>query len=85
MQDDPSAQSRQSALVTLPGLPAMYRRHAKARARGDRSGWAYVISDREPGGRQESNTVRADALAERVERPAAPVAPLERQRRGGEA
>ena len=85
MRDDLSAPSRRSALVTLPGLRAICRRHTKGRARGDRGGCADVISDRGPGSRRESNTFRAERLAERAERPAARVARLERQRRGGEA
>lgn len=85
MQHELSAPSRRSALVTLPGLPGICRRHAKCRARGDRDGCANVISARQPGGRPESNTFRAERLTERAARPAVLVARLERQRRGGEA
>ena len=85
MQDNPSVPSRGSALVTLPRLSGIYRRDAKARARGDRCGCAYVTSDHGPGDRQESNIFRAEPLAERTEQPAGRVARLERQRRGGEA
>jgi hypothetical protein len=84
MRDNPSAMGRESALVTVPGPPGIYRRHAKRRARGDRFGCAYVIGDRGFGGGQESNTVRSEPLAGRVQRPASPVPRLERQRRGGE-
>jgi hypothetical protein len=85
MQDDPSAPGRRSALVTLPGLPAIYRRHAKGHAREDGDGCEDVISDRGPGGRREKNTFRPERLAERAARPAVHVARLERQRRGDEA
>ena len=85
MRDDLGAPSRRSALVTLPGLRAICRRHAKCRAHGDRGGSADVISARQSGGRRESDTFRAERLGEGAERPAARVAWLERQRCGGEA
>lgn len=85
MEDNPGAPSRGSALVTVPGLPGIYRRHAKGHARGRRIGCAYVISDGGPGGPQESNAFRAEPLAERAERPATRVVRPERQRHGGEA
>jgi hypothetical protein len=85
MPDNPSAPSRESAIVTVPGVPGIHRWHAKGHARGDRCGCAYLIGDRGPGGQQESNTIRAEPLAERVEQPAAGVARRERPPRGGEA
>ena len=85
MRDDLGVPSRRSALVTLRGLLAICRRHAKGRARADRGGCAGVISDRGPGGRWESDTYRAERLGEGAERPGARVARLQRQRRGGEA
>jgi hypothetical protein len=85
MQNNASVPSRGSALVTVPGLSGIYRRDAEGRARGDRYECAYVISDRRPGDRQESNTFRAEPLGGRAEQPAIRVARLEHQRRGGEA
>ena len=85
MRDDLGAPSRRSALVTLPGLPAICRRHTKGRVHGDRGGSAGVISARQSGSRRESDTYRAERLAERAERPAERGARLERQRRAGEA
>jgi hypothetical protein len=85
MRDDLSAPSRRSALVTLPDLPAICRRHTKGRGREDGDRCADVISARQAGSRLDSSTFRAERLAERAERPADRGARLERQRRGGEA
>ena len=58
-----SAPSGDSALVKVPGLPSIYRRHVKDCTRGDRCGCAYVTIYRGADGRQQRDTFRTRAEA----------------------
>ena len=56
-------QSGDSALVKVPGVPGVYRRHVKECTRGDRCGCGYVIIYRDADGRQRRETFRTRAEA----------------------
>ena len=59
-----STKSGDSALVKVPGLPGIYRRHAKGCTRGDRCGCPYVIIYRgaDAGQQRETFRTRAEAI-----------------------
>ncbi len=56
-------QSGESALVKVPGVPGIYRRHVKDCTRGDRCGCAYVVVYRDADGHQRRETFRTRAEA----------------------
>ena len=58
-----SAPSGDSALVKVPGLPGIYRRHVKDCTGGERCRCAYVIIYRGADGRQQRDTFRTRAEA----------------------
>jgi hypothetical protein len=59
-----STKSGDSALVKVPGLPGIYRRHATGCTRGDRCGCPYVIIYRgaDAGQQRETFRTRAEAI-----------------------
>jgi len=58
-----SPQSGENALVKVPGVPGIYRRHVKDCTRGDRCGCAYVVVYRDADGHQRRETFRTRAEA----------------------